>query len=311
MSLRARASIVVVLLAAAHAAWFIAYQRADWDTLWTDQNGYMRLGRVLAERGRFTRYPDSPRFIPEAIRTPGYPAFLAVIDRTVGESHVAIAVAQGALFAGICLIVFALARRVASERLAAVAAVVTALYAPIPYYGALALTEVFTTFLVTTGMLLWLKAQQTNRAATFAAAGVVFAWTALTRPTFQYLPLFLIAGGWAVAGVRGTARPRWRGPLVMIGAYVLVLVPWMVYNVRQFHEITFTPAGGMGRTLFEGYWQGALPGRLENTLTNLADVTPDRLALVVASGLGAAAAQGAGRGHEAILGMERSVPQAR
>ena len=43
-------------------------------------------GRLLPARprpspttGRFTPYPDSPRFIPEVIRTPVYPAFLAVL----------------------------------------------------------------------------------------------------------------------------------------------------------------------------------------------------------------------------------------
>ena len=37
----------------------------DWATEWTDQNGYMMLGRALADTGRFTRYPDYPRFVPE------------------------------------------------------------------------------------------------------------------------------------------------------------------------------------------------------------------------------------------------------
>src|SRR4051794_30674632 len=60
--------LIIVAIAVLHAAAFIVYQRPDWDTLWTDQNGYLRLGHVLAETGRFTRFPDRQPFVPEAIR---------------------------------------------------------------------------------------------------------------------------------------------------------------------------------------------------------------------------------------------------
>ena len=32
----------------------------------------------------FTRFPDAPQFVPEAIRTPGYPVFLAALDLAFG-----------------------------------------------------------------------------------------------------------------------------------------------------------------------------------------------------------------------------------
>src|SRR5919108_1591799 len=102
-----RARILIALVAAAHAALFLTYQRPDWATQWTDQNGYLRLGHALAETGRFTRYPDHPVFVPEAIRTPGYPLFLAAIDRVAGLSHLSVAVAQAGLFVAICLFVYA------------------------------------------------------------------------------------------------------------------------------------------------------------------------------------------------------------
>ena len=43
----------------------------------------------MARSGEFTRFPESPVFIPEVIRTPGYPAFVAVIYRLFGEQHAA------------------------------------------------------------------------------------------------------------------------------------------------------------------------------------------------------------------------------
>src|SRR2546421_1210586 len=146
--------LLIASVAAAHAGVFIAYQRPDWDTQWTDQHGYLLLGRVLADTGRFTRFANTSLYVPEAIRTPVYPAFVAGLDLVFGESHLVIALAQAALFVFICLFVDAIARTVASDRVATAAGLVTALYPPLPYFGALVLTETVATFLVTRGTVL-------------------------------------------------------------------------------------------------------------------------------------------------------------
>jgi 4-amino-4-deoxy-L-arabinose transferase-like glycosyltransferase len=275
---RIRARLVIVAIAAMHAALFIRYQQPDWNTLWTDQNGYMRLGHVLAGTGRFTRFPDHPQFVPEAIRTPGYPAFLAALDLAFGQSHLVIAVAQAVLFAAVCLLVFAIGRMVASDGVAFAAGLIAALYPPLPYFGALALTEVFTTFLVSLGMLLWLVGWRQRATGRLILSGAIFAWTALTRPTFQYFPVFLVAAAW-LSAPRPERAHRIRGGLAMIAAFVAVLTPWLAYNAVHFRMLIFTPAGGIGRVLFEGTWQVALPGRVEAALTDMADKTGDRASL--------------------------------
>src|SRR5205814_5170651 len=92
---RTSARAVIVVLALAHAAFFIVYQSPDWLTEWTDQNGYERLGDAIAHTGRFTRYPYyPPRFVPEVLRTPGYPLFVAAVDRLAGDGRFQVAVAQ-------------------------------------------------------------------------------------------------------------------------------------------------------------------------------------------------------------------------
>src|SRR5678815_3489868 len=98
-----RTFIALVVIALAHAAFFITYQRPDWDVAWTDQGGYKQLGAGMARSGEFTRFPDSPVFIPEVIRTPGYPAFVAVIYRLFGEQTLPVAIAQAFVFVLICL----------------------------------------------------------------------------------------------------------------------------------------------------------------------------------------------------------------
>jgi hypothetical protein len=58
-----------------------------------------------------------------------------------------------------------------------------------------------------------------------------------------------------------------------------VIAPWLLYNATYLKMLTFTPAGGIGRTLWEGTWQVALPGRVQTTLTTIADTTADRATL--------------------------------
>jgi 4-amino-4-deoxy-L-arabinose transferase-like glycosyltransferase len=273
---RPLARALIVLIALAHAAFFIVYQRPDWPTQWTDQNGYLRLGRAISQTGHFTRYPDDPRFIPEVLRTPGYPLFVAAVDLTLGEGQLPVAIAQAGLYAGICLLVYAAARLVARDGVAFAAGLATALYPPLPYYGALTLTELFTSFVVTLGVYFWLRALR-GGVGWAAGAGAALAWAALTRPTFQFLLVALILFGWLVAPRRVAVL---RAGAVALAVSVVVVAPWIRYNAAHLDRVAFSPpAAGIGRTLWEGNWQIALPGRVEATLTHLAETIWDRPSL--------------------------------
>src|SRR3954469_22766451 len=145
-----RALLIIGLVAIAHAALYIVYQRGEWrsGTAWTDQSGYQRLGASLATTGQFTRYADADVFVPEVIRTPGYPAFVALIYRLFGVGNdMAVAIAQAFVYAAICWMVFHIARRAAGDRAAIVAGMMTALYSPLPYFGSLIVTELWTAFM--------------------------------------------------------------------------------------------------------------------------------------------------------------------
>ena len=130
-----RAAIVIGLVALAHAALYIVYQQGEWRSgrSWTDQSGYQRLGAALATTGQFTRYPGSTELVPEVIRTPGYPAFVAVFYKLFGVGNdLAVAIAQAFVFVAICWMVYLIGRRAADERSGITAAAMTALYAPLP-----------------------------------------------------------------------------------------------------------------------------------------------------------------------------------
>jgi len=269
---------IVCAVAFVHGLFFIWYQQPDMATAWSDQTGYRRLGEVLAATGKFTRFPDAPQFVPEVIRTPAYPLFVAVIYRLFGVGQLPVAVAQTILFVGICLLVYGAARLIVSERLAWYAALAVALYSPIPYFGALVMTEVWTTLLFTTASWLTIRAVARGRTADFAWLGVILGLTALSRPAFALYPLALAAAGVIVAPLAGR-RALVREWSAMVVVFALTMLPWFAYNYRTLGVFTLSPAGGVGRGIWEGSWQARWSGRLQNELTHLADDIDDRAEL--------------------------------
>src|SRR5688500_17016175 len=222
--------VLIVLLALAHAALFIVYQRPDWEVAWSDQGGYKQLGAAMARSGEFTRFPESPVFIPEVIRTPGYPAFVAVIYRLFGEHTLPVAIAQALVFALICLIVYMIGKRVAGDHAAMVAGVMTALFPPLPYYGALVLTEVWTTFMMVLACLVCLRAMQRDRVGDFILAGALFSATTLIRPAFVLLPFGLAVAMPLLVPSERSSRRRLSQWAVFAVAAAVTLTPWFTYN---------------------------------------------------------------------------------
>ena len=271
---------IVCLAATLHGLFFIWYQQPDWMTQWTDQDGYRRLGQVLAETGKFTRFPDAPTYVPEVLRTPLYPLFVATVYRLFGTRQLPVALAQTLVFVLVCLVVYAVTRLVASESIAVAAAAVTALFPPIPYFGALVMTEVLTTLLFTVSMWLAVSALRDKGLVRFAWLGVLLALTTLSRPVFVLFPFALAAVGlilFPLVGVR--ERPRVAQWTVTIAAFAMTMAPWFTYNYVTLGRFTLSPAGGVGRGLWEGSWQATWSGRLQNELTHLADDIDDRAEL--------------------------------
>jgi 4-amino-4-deoxy-L-arabinose transferase-like glycosyltransferase len=273
-----RALLIVTLVALAHATLYIVYQHGEWrsGTAWTDQSGYQRLGASLATTGQFTRYADTDTFVPEVIRTPGYPAFVALIYFIFGvDNDLAVAIAQAIVFAAICWLVFHIARRATGERSGIVAAALTAIYSPLPYFGSLIVTELWTAFMATAAILIALRAVQQGRLGDYALAGVVFSATTLVRPAFFLMPFFFaIATPLLVKQQR--QLPALKGWAILSLAAALTMAPWFTYNYVNLGQITLSPAGGIGRGLWEGTWQGRWSGRLQADLIRIAETTADR-----------------------------------
>jgi hypothetical protein len=275
-----RLLLLICLIASINGAFFAAYQRPDWATEWTDQDGYRRLGEVLASTGQFTRYPDAPRFVPEVIRTPVYPAFVALVYKLIGTSQAAVVAAQIGLFVIICLAVFSIGRIIGGTSIGLAAAGAVALYPPLPYFAALVLTELWTTFVFTLTMWLLIRAVHEQRIGLFVWFGVAAAATALSRPAFfLFLPGIVVMALVLFPAIGWADRPapsRWMTALTV---FAIAMAPWFTYNYVTMHRFTLSPAGGVGRGIWEGSWQGVWPGRVQSELTDIADQASDNATL--------------------------------
>jgi 4-amino-4-deoxy-L-arabinose transferase-like glycosyltransferase len=273
-----RTALVLICAAAlAHAAIYIVHQRPDWETGWSDQGGYKQLGAGLAIAGEFTRTPGAAVYAPEPIRTPGYPAFVAVIYKLFGiHNHMAVAIAQAFVFMAICLLVFVIVRRVADDRIALLGAAMTAAFSPLPYFGALVLTELWTAFLMTAMMAVTLLARERRGYGLAVAAGALAAAVALTRPVFYLAPFGLFPLIVLLDRFAG-----WRKWALAMATAAICIAPWFAYNYVYFDRITISPANGLGRAFWEASWQGVWNGRLQDELTETAGQPIDDAALDV------------------------------
>jgi hypothetical protein len=66
---------------------------------------------------------------------------------------------------------------------------------------------------------------------------------------------------------------------VMGATFAIAMLPWFTYNYLTLGRFTLSPAGGVGRGLWEGSWQATWRGRVQDELTDLADEIEDRAEL--------------------------------
>lgn len=255
---------LIVCIALLHAAVFVIYERADWSDagVFSDQVEYEELARNLVHQGRYTSFGSVTPTVPEAKRPPGYPLFLAAIYEVAGEGRMAVVTVQAVLFAGLCLLLYKVGAGIQGPALGLAGAAATALYPPLPYYGAQALSMVLATVVMIGAEWLLFPRPEPPTTRRFVFAGLLCGYLALVRPAFILLPLWMVVWFAFVAPRLGGARVRWRaiGGFVAVG--VLVMSPWLAYTAVNFGSLSPAPAGRVWRDLWDGTWHGLWPGRV-------------------------------------------------
>jgi len=192
-----------------------------------DSPGYMLLAKNWVERGAFS-LSDAPPYIPSNIRTPGYPLFLALIY-LIFHSFVP-AIFFGAIISAFAApLIYLIAKEVFEEKIAFVAAILTAIEPMGLFLGVSIVTEgIFTVvlFLAVYCFIIYIKYGDTKN---IWISGFLFGIATLIRPIMFYfwplaVPLIIYKAksyGWRLAVKKS---------LIFAFAFFIVLSPWLIRN---------------------------------------------------------------------------------
>ena len=250
------ATIVLALIPIAMVLAYRALLAADPEPTRNDQVQYLALARGFLDRGEFTRAVPGEPFVPEPLRYPGYPLFVAFLCGTVGCEHVV--EAQAVLLAITVFMVVRLARSFVGTRAALAAGGIVAVFPAFSYFAALRLSETLATFLLVASSAAVVALLERPSRARAVACGVLLGALALTRPFFLPLPLFLVV---IPLAPRYRSRSLAAAAVVALAAYAVVIGPMVAYSISNFGR-PFT--GNLGAQLWQGYFQGRTRADLDD-----------------------------------------------
>lgn len=238
--------------------------RAGKPCVFGDTAIYVALARTIAEGTTYeVRQWGVPHF---ALRTPGYPAFLAACRMVFGPNLLAARLVQAVLGVGTVVLVGRLTVTVlgrSSRQPAIIAAGLAAVEPFVVAMAALVLSEAVFLPLMVAGLwglaVLWRRSPAdptpTRPLAVAVLTGLAMAGAILTRPSWAlFVPLVLVA--WVVGtdrAMRGTAGRR--AALVAL-VVALAMTPWWVRNARVVGRFVPT-ALWVGASLYDGINPGA------------------------------------------------------
>jgi len=257
---RHRTDTVILAVAAVGFLFTVAYGAylaPDWDPTRNDQRQYLALAREIVERGEFTRAVSPEPFVPEPLRLPGYPLFIAPLC-AVGCSNWAITLTQALLVAGLVVIVAKYATTLIGRRGGLVAAGLVALNPSFAFFGAHALSDLFGAVVLVASVAATVMLMPRIGPAGGFLAGSLFAFTVLTRPVYLFAVPLSMLGVALRHGLRRAAAPI----VLAVVAFAMMVAPYVAYMESSFGRPV---VGSSGSALYLGYFQGLPESGLDAT----------------------------------------------
>ena len=211
------------------------------DMWWNDQ-----VGQNLAAGHGFTASPRPP-YVPGVYRSPGYPAFLAVVYKVAGHSFRAVYITQAIIDAFTAVLIALVALLVSGTRAMFLTGFAYALYPyPAVFCGELT-QDILLVFSVTLALLLAIRARDGGRVLQFLTLGIAVGAAAIVKP---FLVLFLLICAVVLASATYNRKRRVVGIALMTTAMAVTISPWMIRNYVIFHAFVPLSVGSTGENLF-------------------------------------------------------------
>jgi SAM-dependent methyltransferase len=234
MRLMRRPFLIVFLFALiTHSLVFaFLYSRGYQAVRGTDASQYKLLAQNFLDGHGFSERAQAP-YVPDAIRTPGYPLFLAASKAVTGSFDPAlfISLVLGATIPLVGMFLLVLLGRTRPRELLLVGIALSvdphlwyyslifgseALFLPLVAFAILACAIVVNRLNVRVGFLV----------------GLLLGFSVLARPIVQFIPFLLVIFLFA-----RWRRAAWKTAAALLVGYALVVSPWIAWNVRH-HGVT-------------------------------------------------------------------------
>lgn len=190
-----------------------------------DSDGYLAVAHRLLTTHQFT----------DPIRTPGYPAFLALIFLLTGGEHWnAVVVAQAALIILAAVEIYVLVYRMTDRRwVAALIAAAAGLNLYFTSWARVLLSEALSYWVLVTVFLVFERYLRTERRGFLVALTLLSTLAIFIRPQFIYLPIMLIAILALRAARLHQLRRIWRPLAVSLAVTYTLILAYMGANARE------------------------------------------------------------------------------
>ncbi|MDQ1457392.1 MAG: hypothetical protein QOH28_3012 [Actinomycetota bacterium] len=226
-----------------------------------DSPGYLGPARALVQTRHFSLSPDDAT--PMFLRTPGYPALLAVILWVTGSQQ-AISPIQAALSVLPVLVTVIVARKVIGPTAAMVAGAVVALD-PLQFSASgTILTESLATLtlvgIVAVGLVVFAPRTDRVRPRVVAALGTVTAAAIMVRPTMYFFPIVVLV----FLAFRFRDRPRRRLLALLLAFAMPIVIVAGGWQVRNHYAVNSWQIAGAGAVTIYCYDAAAVQAKVAN-----------------------------------------------
>jgi 4-amino-4-deoxy-L-arabinose transferase-like glycosyltransferase len=278
----AQKALVVVLLGALALRLIVYLVYRPWDPAVEANSAVALPGDSVAYHQLALCILEQSSFCNNAYRTPGYPAFIAMVYAAFGIRPWVVLLAQVVVSLATVLLTFKLGELVFSRRVGVVAAVLVAIDPGQVFFALDMLSDVLFACLFLGSVYFYLRGLMQHRLIDLAACGLLLGAAVLVRPIAQYYWAVLVV--FALLWPLGPWATRLKGAAVVVAVLLAVIGPWMARNHALYDtaRLSWLP----GQNLL--FWQVA-NARAENQGTSREVVSAQLKAVAAARGYSPAA----------------------
>jgi len=196
-----------------------------------DSKEYIKLAENILNGNGFTLSNDFLNYEPESLRTPGYPAFLAII-LFLFKNQIFISFIQIIMMAFCVVLVYKIALMFFDRKIALLSAIMMILEPSMSYYSSVVLSDTPAMFFFILALYVFLKyiKSEKNDIRLIFLSGFILGFTTLIRPISQFLPFVFLLYLVAVFYKTQSFKIFLKASVLFIFGFLLMISPWMTRN---------------------------------------------------------------------------------